>query len=81
MAVDFALLRVRTGIMFEFFFLLLFFFSYLGNFAVIEDYRLFGFVGNSGIRIVLCTDDGDPISKVNMKAFFEAIQQLSLIHI
>ena len=49
--------------------------SYLGHFAVIEDYRLFGFVANSGVWVILCTDDGDQISKANMKAYFEAIQQ------
>jgi hypothetical protein len=49
--------------------------SYIGNFAVIEDYRLFGYIANSGIRIVLCTDDGEPVSKPNMKAYCEAIQQ------
>ena len=55
--------------------LLICFFSYLGSIAHIEDYRLFGFLGNSGVKLILCTDDGKSVSKVSMKKFFISIEQ------
>mmetsp|Transcript_20635 Transcript_20635/g.30320 ORF Transcript_20635/g.30320 Transcript_20635/m.30320 type:complete len:145 (+) Transcript_20635:101-535(+) len=49
--------------------------SYLGNIAYIEDYRLYGYIANSGIKIILCTDDGKPIGSGDRKAFFDGVQQ------
>lgn len=51
--------------------------SYLGLFAHIEDYRLFGYVGNSGVKVILCTDDGlfNKSGSV-MKTFLDQVHQV-----
>ncbi len=49
--------------------------SYLGSIAHIEDYHLFGYVSNSGVKIILCTDDGKSVSKLSMRSFFEEVEQ------